>query len=355
MQTQATQQFKLTAVIDGSTYAGSIKFSDDSPKKNFLQFVNDGGEVMAAYNWNGGGPKFYMKVVDTASGNELVATDVVLSYNGTAVTFGADGQSNNVPVSIKKTEESLTIGGSDRQVTCFQFTDNVAGPGNMDNDALFLTGTIKVSGNDITVQTPEQQVQVVVTGSGSSYRLEVTGDDIVKGANQSSLRAVLYGPNGVLTSGVTYSWRKDYPNNSQISGGNQQSLTIHESDVSGVTVFFCVATYNGETFVCSRQVVDFNDPLRVDIVVSGVANDGYIAKSDTNVVITPILRESNGTASSKRATFAWVLYNAKNEQVNLDPYLTTETGVIHLGTNGYNWVTETCGGSITGYVTATIG
>ena len=348
MSNVVSNSITLTATFDGKTYYSQIVPVTGSV--GFFQFI-DKETNKPSPSWKNAGPRFYASIVDTDGGNYVPDGAPRLVWNGTEVTFGADGISNGswLPKCFKRTQEA--VDGTTRWV--FQIIDDIFGSGNVDSDIFYVVSTIKdASGNPIVVQSEPQKADCIQTVSGSTIHVEVSGEFIKKGADSTVLTATVYNADGSINN-VAGTWYKvlegddtklvNGTNGYAIKNNNQ--LTVPRDDVNGSALYRYEVTVGGKAYNGYNNVSDLNDPYHAEFIETHKKipfSYGRISKGDT-VTYTGHVVDNDGNEPQ-----------GKTYQVAFFTRTKDGTPVVKGNesfTVSYDDVVKTYKGELTGYIT----
>lgn len=361
---QITGSFKLTAVIDGTTYTAKIQRTNSSAP--FFQFLNGSTITPDWTKANASHPSFDV-VVTNATGAVIPQTaQAQMYYEGVQVSFGTDGKSTNSGLSGTIKREST----SDGKNTHFEIIKNVADPAlNKDNDTFYCVATITVNGKSVTIQTSPQTIQIHQTTDSNAYFLDVQGDDIANGEDSTVLTATLYNNGGSsINSGVEYQWyNMTGATADKIQSATAQTYTVNKTEVNGYELFKCEANLSKDKntkYSAFAQVRDYNDPYYVvleEVHDSSWASSGYISEGETakyNVRIVDT--DGNHVDAGKTITATVTVLKAdgtvlSGKQTTPITLTAQNLGTVTTGQLSFTYQeVVNAGGSVQGYVTGEI-
>lgn len=274
--------FALNAVDNGKSYNGTIIVDSGT----LFQFF-DKDQNKCIPDWSDGtGPKFHLGASDSdgsvsaATGqSQYNPTDVKLYWNNTLINFGSDGLSTATggatdgPMSAGAFKKTVADG-----VTYFQVVKNLFGAFNQNSDMFYLVGTIaNSSGETRPVRSDPRYATCVLTslGGGTTYHVEITGEDIAKGEDSTTLSALVYSTqsNGTDVSqdtslGLKFAWYR-YDGTDVL--GTARQLTVTKNQITGTDCFRCEVTIGGKKYTDWHTVSDLNDP---DQAIARITGDG---------------------------------------------------------------------------------
>lgn len=345
MSNVVSNSITLTATFDGKTYYSQIVPVDGS--KGFFQFV-DKEDNTPSPSWKNAGPQFYASIVDTDGGNYFPNGAPRLFWNGTEVTFGADGISNGswLPKCFKRTQDT----GTSRWV--FQIIDDIFGSGNTDSDIFYVVSTITdASGNPVDVQSEPQKADCIQTVSGSTIHVEVSGEFIKKGADSTVLTATVYNADGSINN-VAGKWYKVLDGDDTQLGNangyaikNNNQLTVPRDDVNGSALYRYEVTVGGKAYNGYNNVSDLNDPYHAEFIETHKKTPfsyGRISKGDTVTYTGHVVDNDGNEPQGKTYQVAFFTRTKDGTQVVKGNESFSVT---------YDDVVNTYKGELTGYIT----
>lgn len=341
--------FTLTAVIDGATYQGTI-FSS-APMTQFY----DKSTNTVSPDWTGGtnSPSFYMVIRDQSGS--------IISYDSSTVKIYYGGQlnwENGEAAGSGYIQEAGTITVKDSNekeytIQQYQFVKNVASSTNMDDDHIYMTADVSISGNSVMIQSSVKTIQIRATEGGSAYILSVVTKDIHTQGEVGTLTAIVTNQSGTTISNVnSYEWF-DLTGSSETSIGTGQTLSRNSDQIDGYDAFKCVATLSdGSTKVSGiGGITDYSDPYYVDWELSP---EGNTIRQGQTVTATPKLYSDDGTElTANTGIIDSVTMTATfrdSEGVDITADVPESNGTYTLK---YDLVVEK-GNQISGYITATV-
>lgn len=283
--------FSLTAVLNGNTYYSSLVLEQNS--KSLMQFYNKATGTITP-SWEGSGPKFRMDVYDNEGVRHIPSSStVVLCYNGVeldASKFDGTSKMDTVFNSFKRTVDP------DTDVVTFQIMKDLFGETNMDNDEIYIKGTIVITGNNTQqVQTPSTAITLVQTASGGSQYYAVLECGAIMPNSESTvcyLKLYNTSDGSEITSqaGVAYKfYYADLDEYKDCEGtvgfavsGN--TLTVSNVAVTSSETIKGSCIYQGETYSDYGIVVDYNDPIVVGTFITGTNGGSNIVKGETATI-----------------------------------------------------------------------
>lgn len=339
--------FTITAVVDGATYQGTIH--SDKP---LLQFYNKTTGT-ATPSWDStstDSPTFYMVIRDQ-SGKEIAynASDVSIYYGGALVW------DKGAAVTLGGVNYIATAGeNAEHKVPQYKFIANVASATNMDDDQIYMTAKVNISGTSITIQSSVKPIQIRASEGGAAYILTIMTDDIHEQGEQGVLKAVLTDQTGTSVSAKSYQWYNlTGDESSPISGATQSTLTVTSDDIDGYDAFRCVATLSDDTTIAGvGGIKDYSDPYYADWELDPAG--GTIRNNNKDIKATPKLYDDKGnvlTKGSNGITDITMTATFVDASGNTISGMTADSNGAYTIT--YDKVVDS-GGQMSGYVTATV-
>ena len=344
MQRIIQNTFSITAYLGSNTYINTLVV-DNGKLHQFYDKDGNGGAGSASPDWTvaSNQPKFHFEcrttdgTVQTIQKNE----NLKLYYNETAITFSGNVSTGEPYAGMFKYED---IG----DVRYYTICKNVAGVSNMDNDTLRIEGQILTEGNNLeTVSTPMATIHVIpVASGGSAYFMEIDAPAIQKGADSTTIKAMLYKSDGKgeITSGVSWSWKRlDGDTYTQV--GTAQTLTVPAADVMGFEHYTCTATIGGVTIIGACSVFDYNDGIFIGIEITGIGNPQSMRSAETATIKATVMDSKGSEIDSSKytGTLQFTLLDKSGKSK-----ATLYTNPISLT---HSEIVSTYGGTVTGYVT----
>ena len=346
MQRIIQNTFSITAYIGSNTYINTIVV-DNGKLHQFYDKDGNGGAGSASPDWTvaSNQPKFHFECRTTDGTVQAIERNgnLKLYYNGTAVTFN-----DQTKLSTGTLLEGMFKYEDIGNVRYYTICKNVAGVSNMDNDTLRIEGQILTEGNNLeTVSTPTATIHVIpITSGGSAYFMEIDAPAIKKGADSTTIKAMLYKSdgNGEITSGVSWSWKR-LDGDTYTEVGTGQTLTVPDTDVMGFEHYTCTATIGGVTIIGACSVFDYNDGIFIGVEITGIGNPQSMRSAETATIKATVM-DSDGREidpSKYTGTLQFTLLDKSGKSK-----ATLDTNPIRLT---HSEIVSTYGGTVTGYVT----
>lgn len=133
------------------------------------------------------------------------------------------------------------------------------------------------------------------------------GDVILKNlddnVNSVQLKSQLLNGTTIVTSGITYVWKK-YTNGSYttIPGQTASTLTVTADMVDSVASFECTATYGGKSYVAYWTVTDKQDAISIDVV--STLGDTFVNSKGVGVIYAKIMQNNKEYDELKTDVFS---------------------------------------------------
>lgn len=346
MQRIIQNTFSITAYIGSNTYINNLVV-DNGKLHQFYDKDGNGGAGSVSPDWTvpQNQPKFHFECRTTDGTKQTIQKNenLKLYYNETAITFNDQTKlSTGEPYAGMFKYEDI------EGVRYYTICKNVAGVSNMDNDTLRIEGQILTEGNNLeTVSTPTATIHVIpITSGGSAYFMEIDAPAIKKGADSTTIKAMLYKSdgNGEITSGVSWSWKR-LDGNTYKEVGTAQTLTVPDTDVMGFEHYTCTATIGGVTIIGACSVFDYNDGIFIGVEITGIGNPQSMRSAETATIKATVM-DSDGKeidSSKYTGTLQFTLLDKGGVKKN-----TLETNPIRLT---HSEIVSTYGGTVNGYVT----
>ena len=299
MSNQIQNSFQLIALMDGTTINGFLRVEGSPLVQRYnagtAQFVPD-FEAMAE-NLR---PTVVPILRDSATGAVLVPQTVEWSYNGLALTFGADGLSTNSGMEgvFKKIDShAATIGSQTYQLPALRVMKNLVPLSGYDNDRIALSGTIEAGGQQIAFNELGTEV-TIQEATGNQYDVMVTnakGSALTADGESLTETAHVYKDGVEVTdlAGYSFSW------NAVTAGGDKllgtaQTQAISTADVDNVLKVRCDVYRDGTKMASGfDEVTDFSDPYYVALKITGIT--GNAVRPGETATVTPVaVKRSTG-------------------------------------------------------------
>lgn len=349
-----SNSFTLVASLDGRTYYSQIVPIGDT--NGFFQFLDKDTDTCSP-TWNSTqGPKFYQKISDT-DGNDPVPTAMpTLYWNGTAVTF-TDGKSTGTYADyFACKQETVDDGYGKKTRWVFQIVkDLFSTNGNADSDSFYVVSQIlDTSGNAINVPSEPQKVECILTTGVTGTYVSVTGNNIGKGKDDTTLTAVVWTPTGKVAT-PSGTWKKVLQGTDTVlSSGtdgykientsSSSQLTVPKDEVDGSQLYTFTIKIDDADYTGWCLVVDLNDPYHAEFTEGHKLTNfvyGKIGKDDSVTYEGKVVDNDGNDVSGYTVKF--YTRSRSGDQV--------EDGVKTF-TVSYSDVIEKYKGELTGYITA---
>ena len=346
MQRIIQNTFSITAYLGSNTYINTLVVDNGKLHQFYDKDGNDGAGSVSP-NWETSineQPKFHFECRTTDGTKQTIQKNenLKLYYNETAITFSGNVSAGEPYAGMFKYED---IG----DVRYYTICKNVAGASNIDNDTLRIEGQILTKGNNLeTVSTPMATIHVIpITSGGSAYFMEIDAPAIQKGADSTTIKAMLYKSDGKgeITSGVSWSWKR-LDGDIYKEVGTAQTLTVPDTDVMGFEHYTCTATIGGVTIIGACSVFDYNDGIFIGIEITGIGNPQSMRSGETATIKATVMDSSGSEIdpskyAGKSLRFTLLDKSGKHKT-------TLDTNPIRLT---HSEIVSTYGGTVNGYVT----
>ena len=307
----------VSALVDGDSLSFELRATEP-----LVQYLKKGTADGWMPNWatSSRKPIIYPNAMSQleARRKPIVTGTEVWSYNGTYITFSAEGIST-APASINGVFKKLAYNNGDFEVPGLQIIKNLASPTNVDTDRIELSCQVEVSG----IKVP--------TSNGIDIRLEETVGDPYQGHISATeggviddntpsitLTAELMKGGNYVTTGVTYKWFKAVLGGWEAITavtGSPNKIKKTANDIDATSIIRC-EFYIDSMMVFASQITisDETDPLILSMNPSGITT---LPKGASVTYRPKVVKRSTGVVDASYNKLTFTTYNAKGEAITI--------------------------------------
>lgn len=316
-QKTTSSSFHLTALIDGTTIVGYLR-TEHAPLVQ--RYIKDTKKCIPDFETMAENerPVALPILRESSTGDILIPTNVVFSYNGKALTFGPDNLCNTrgfEGVFKYDATYQTSISGQSYNIPAVRVMKNLVPISGYDNDRLSVSGEVERGGNTIEFKEYSKEVIIQET-TGGEYDVQLISEqDFTFNAKTDHVTAkAVIRLNGEQISDIakyTFKWFTMKGGHDQPKGTAQtQDFTIDDVDFETI---IRADVYSGEEKVGSgyARLHDFTDPLQVRCDITGISGT-QIRKGQT-AEVKPVLIDAKTGAVSSIAVSNWTIHTVDNK------------------------------------------
>lgn len=361
MPTRVQEGFKIIAQLDGTTLNGRLRVENTA----LIQSYSDSGTYIPNFETLSDDmkPAVVPVITNISSGALMVPGVLRWYYNGVELTFDSTTNlsTNSGMEGIFKLDKlyKTSYDNSDVTVTALRVVKNLVPLSGYDNDRISISGQVEVNGNPINFEDIGTTV-IIQKATGASFVVGITpsGDTFTRNHRSATFKATLSDASGTVdtSTGYTFYWRKinvDGGDEAFASPSTTDTQTVTADDIDNYGIIACTVSDNDGNELGTGWAIlqDQSDPIAVNINMTGITGD-RIRPGET-ATITPVAayRDTGDTVNIQ--TWTWHLY----DQAGRDFVPSGKESAVFDAASinvSYNDVATRAGGSINGFVSATV-
>lgn len=361
MATRVQEGFKIIAQLDGTTLNGRLRVENTA----LIQSYSDSGTYIPNFETLSDDmkPAVVPVITNISSGALMVPGVLRWYYNGVELTFDSTTNlsTNSGMEGIFKLDKlyKTSYDNSDVTVTALRVVKNLVPLSGYDNDRISISGQVEVNGYPISFEDIGTTV-IIQKATGASFVVGITpsGDTFTRNHRSATFKATLSDASGTVdtSTGYTFYWRKinvDGGDEALASPSTTDTQTVTADDIDNYGIIACTVSDNDGNELGTGWAIlqDQSDPIAVNINMTGITGD-KIRPGET-ATITPVAayRDTGDTVDIQ--TWTWHLY----DQAGRDFVPSGKDSAVFDAASinvSYNDVATRAGGSINGFVSATV-
>ena len=311
----------MDATVSGRAHITFVRQGDSISSmlistKALVQFVNDAGAATPDWTVAANQPVIYPRIVSQLTGTTVTAiTSPSWKVDGVALSFGSNSKTSDGMY------EMTTYAIAGVNVPALKICGNIMASATQ-NKVISLSCTVTTGGFTTMVAADISVTRSEVSGEVYTGYISATNGGIVDDTNTSTtLTATLMKGGTLVSSGITYKWYYNTPEDTDAEKDNWQPITestnmlgVSRDQVDTIKVYKCDFVISGSVVASAFfEVRDDSDPLY--IISNPNQKEELLSSYQTTITYTPLVRRRGQSKNEAGWSFSYVLSDAKGSTV----------------------------------------